>query len=129
MSRRPHIPFGAAYAEEFELSEARLHQVQEFASTLPDRFLECRELGHNWKPYTASGHPDGGFERTLRCSRCRAKRVQHLSNYGTVIANRYEHAKGYLSDIGRISGGGRGLLRLESINRMDLVEPDETEGD
>lgn len=104
-----------ADAEHFSL----LSDVEAFAEALPDKYLHCRELGHLWRPYKAGRHPDGGFERTLRCNRCYTKRVQDLSSRGMVLTNRYIHPEGYLSEgVGRIVGEGRGLLRLESIKRV-----------
>lgn len=102
---------------------AQLGDVKSFAASLPEKYLHCRELGHLWRPYRAGRHPDGGFERTLRCSRCRTRRQQSLSSTGMVLTNQYIHPEGYLSEgIGRIVGEGRGILRLESIMR---VLPDE----
>lgn len=108
-------------------AQADLAQVEEFAAGLPKKYLHCRELGHLWRPYTARRHPDGGFERTLRCSRCTTRRHQTLSSRGMVVSSHYEHPEGYLTQgIGRIAGDGRGLLRLESISR-DMVA--DVEGD
>lgn len=104
---------------------AQLQEVEQFAAELPEKFLHCRELGHLWRPFKAGRHPDGGFERTLRCTRCRTRRHQSLSSRGMILSNRYEHPEGYLSlGLGRIAGEGRGLLRLESLSRI-LVEDDE----
>ncbi len=94
--------------------------VAEFAETLPEKFLHCRELNHNWRPFDIGSHPDGGFERTLRCVRCKARKVQHLSSSGMLIGgSKMIYPSGYLADgIGRIVGEGRGALRLESIRRI-----------
>lgn len=93
--------------------------VRAFAQGLPERFLYCREMGHNWRPFSAGSHPDGGFERVLRCVRCKAKRFQTISSAGVVLGSRYEHPEGYLSEgLGRIVGEGRGALRLESMRRI-----------
>lgn len=98
---------------------AQLSDVKEFAKSLPEKYLHCRELGHLWRPFRAGRHPDGGFERVLRCSRCRTRREQSLSSTGMVLTNNYKHPEGYLTEgIGRIVGEGRGLLRLESIMRV-----------
>lgn len=101
-----------------------LGDVREFAASLPASFLQCRELGHLWRPYRAGRHPDGGFERVLRCSRCRTRREQALSAMGMVLTNKYVYPDGYQTEhgLGRIVGEGRGMLRLESIKR---VLPDE----
>lgn len=93
--------------------------VREFAGTLPEKFLHCREMNHNWRPYTVGGHPDGGYERVLRCTRCRTRRVQHLTASGAVISSKYIYPDGYESKgLGRIVGEGRDALRLESIKRV-----------
>jgi len=98
---------------------AELDDVKDFASSLPERYLYCREMGHNWKPFSAGRFKDGGFERILRCVRCRTKRYQGIDHRGIITASRYEHPEGYLTEgLGRIVGEGRGVLRLESIRRI-----------
>lgn len=98
---------------------ADLGEVADFAQELPEKFLYCREMGHNWRPYSAGRYRDGGFERTLRCTRCRTKRFQEISSHGIIVKSHYEHPEGYLSKgMGRIVGDGRGVLRLESIKRI-----------
>ena len=97
--------------------------VQEFAESLPERFLYCREMGHNWKPFSAGRYKDGGFERVLRCTRCRCRRIQSISSRGLIVASSYEHPDGYLlKGLGHIVGEGRGLLRLESIKRINPTD-------
>ena len=109
----------AAAAVEPKVEYADVGDVQDFAQGLPERFLYCREMGHNWRPFSAGRYKDGGFERILRCSRCRTRRVQEISNRGVILANKYEHPEGYLhKGMGRIVGEGRGVLRLESIKRI-----------
>jgi hypothetical protein len=99
--------------------EADIESVREFAEGLPERYLHCREMGHNWRPFSAGRFEDGGFERILRCTRCKTKRMQSIDSHGMVLSSRYEHPKGYLTDgMGRIVGEGRGALRLESIKRI-----------
>jgi hypothetical protein len=106
--------------------QANLDDVREFAQSLPERFLYCREMGHNWKPFSAGRYKDGGFERVLRCTRCRCRRIQSISSRGLITASHYEHPEGYLlKGMGHIWGEGRGVLRLESIARIvprDLEE-------
>lgn len=104
---------------------ADLDEVRSFAASLPERFLYCREMGHNWKPYSAGRFKDGGFERVLRCTRCRTRRVQEINHHGLITRSRYEHPEGYLSEgLGRIVGEGRGALRLESIKRIVAKDVD-----
>lgn len=101
-------------------SSADLGEVEAFADDLPEKFLHCREMGHNWRPFDAGRHRDGGFERTLRCVRCRTKRVQHLSADGMLIGSpKLIYPDGYLRQgLGRIDGAGRGILRLASMRRI-----------
>jgi hypothetical protein len=105
----------------FTSTEEKMHlaateDVREFAEQLPEKFLLCRELGHNWRPFTASRYRDGGFLRILKCPRCRSERHQELSSRGGVVANKYVHAEGYLhKGQGRITGDGRDVLRLVSL--------------
>lgn len=97
---------------------ADLDTVRVFAEEMPAKFLECRELGHLWRPWAAMSNPDGGFDRTLRCTRCSTKREQVITRQGVVAQNKYIHPEGYLhKGLGRIVGEGRGILRLASIQR------------
>lgn len=103
-----------------ESNYADTAEVAAWAASLPERFLHCREMNHNWKPYDVGRHRDGGWERRLRCVRCKTIKTQHLSVLGMLIGNAsYVHPEGYLHEgLGRIVGEGRGALRLESITRI-----------
>lgn len=97
------------YADPFE--------VAEFASGLTISYLLCRELGHNWRPWTARAIK-GGFERALRCTRCHTERWETLSSTGAKIKGHYVYPEDYLHEgLGRIVGDGRDALRLESLSR------------
>lgn len=95
-------------------------EVAEFAENLPEKFLHCREMNHNWRPYDVGRHKDGGWERTLRCVRCKTRKTQHLDQFGMIVGSaKYIHPEGYLhKGMGRIVGEGRGILRIESIKRI-----------
>jgi len=83
-------------------------------------------MGHNWRPYTAARYKDGGFKRTLRCTRCRTLRHQEISRQGLIERSHYEHPEGYLSKgVGHIVGEGRGVLRLESMRRITAKTEEE----
>lgn len=107
-------------ADEQRPGFANTDDVRAFAEELPDKFLHCREMNHNWRPFDVGSHKDGGYERTLRCSRCYTRKVQHLDSAGMPVGGtRYEYPEGYQSDgLGRIVGEGRGALRLASITRF-----------
>lgn len=98
---------------------ATIGQVQDFAEELSDAHLHCRELGHLWRPHSAGRYKDGGFERVLRCNRCRTRRQQTLTGAGMVQTNKYIYPDGYQAKgLGRIVGEGRGILRIASITRV-----------
>lgn len=95
-----------------------LDEVRAFAEELPERFLQCRDLMHNWLPFDIGRHPQGGYERTLRCARCKTRKVQHVTTDGLVLGGRYEHPDGYLREgLGRMTGDARGMLRVVSMQR------------
>lgn len=102
------------------MADATDQDVQEFAGGLPQGFLECRELGHAWRPHTASWNADSrSFDRTLRCTRCRTLRVEVLSPRGEVLSRHYVYPESYLAaNLGRITGTGRDVLRRESLSRQ-----------
>ena len=121
MAMRANRPLKAV-REDYEAQQAT---VRDFASGLPEKFLHCRDLGHNWKPYTAGRYRDGGYQRTLRCTRCRTRKVQELSSRCAVMSTRYEHPDGYLlKGLGHITGDGRNVLRAEAIGRL-IADTDE----
>jgi hypothetical protein len=93
--------------------------VEEFAAKLSVSFLQCRELGHIWKPWTARFDEEhNSFERALRCPRCKTERHETLSLRGAKLKNHYVYPDGYTTDgLGRIVGEGRDALRVESITR------------
>lgn len=106
--------------ERAETQFADLGEVEEFVGSLPERYLYCRDMGHNWRPWTGGSYEDGGWERIIRCVRCKTKRHQVLTASGAVLKSKYDHPEGYNAPkgMGRISGEGRNVLRLESIKRI-----------
>lgn len=93
--------------------------VASFAHGLEDNYLQCRELGHNWRRWVARWVADqDAYERALRCPRCGAERWQTLSDRGSVLTNNYKYPEEYvIKGLGRIVGDGRDALRLESLAR------------
>jgi hypothetical protein len=108
---------------------AKPSDVEKFAVTLKEQYLQCRTYGHGFKPRTVSRHTAEGqparsmaiyFEQTLRCA-CGVQRKLLLSRTGSIIASTHDYtdAPGYLAkDMGRIVGEGRDVLRLESVDRL-----------
>lgn len=90
--------------------------------TMRVEHVQCRDFGHSWRPYTAARLRGGGYESTLRCSRCRTLRKRTLGNHGQVLASSYEYPEQYIIlGLGRLVGEEKDHLRLASIQHV-LVE-------
>lgn len=92
---------------------------ESFAKTLNSRQLDCRELGHKWRPHTVTWDRKArAYDRQLKCSSCRTIRKQLLDSRGAVLKNSYEYPEGYLAgkqvNVGELS---RDVFRLEAIVR------------
>lgn len=94
-----------------------------FAGKLSDKWLKCRELGHQWRPHTATYDEKARcYDRTLNCPNCHTKRIQVLDRSGFVLKNKYEYPEGYLA-ANVAPGFGREVFRLEAVIRsMGLTE-------
>lgn len=104
---------------------ADLGEVEDFAKDLPDEYLLCRSLGHNWPPggrvgrIRLEGTRKMGWVQELVCKRCGTARRMELDDRGMILSSGYTHPKGYLLEgLGRIVGDGRGALRLQSLKRV-----------
>ncbi len=87
---------------------------------MPSSYLQCRDFGHSWRPYTATWIPDEKcYEVQLRCNRCRTIRVRDIGQTGALVGNKYKYADGYLvTGMGRLEGTERDMMRLESVLRI-----------
>lgn len=93
--------------------------ADDFAAGLPDRFLRCRELGHVWRPHTATYDPsDSIYDRVLRCSSCRTTRHQVLNSHGHVLSNSYKYPDTYLATTLERGTYSRDVFRLEALVRF-----------
>lgn len=95
--------------------------VARWSHDLSDEFLLCRDIGHQWRPFTARFVPAlNAYQRTLRCGRCTTERRQTVSLTGEISSGGYAYAEGYVAPRGqgRLTGRARGALRLESIGRL-----------
>lgn len=94
-------------------------EVASYAHELRTSYLLCRELQHNWKPWSASWDDEHhNYVRRIRCTRCHTVKHQRVSRTGGVLASHYEYPDGYLhARLGRIVGDARDTLRLESLMR------------
>lgn len=70
------------------------------APATPQRFAQCRSLGHEWKYKGKVGHNDptsvlwGSIGLQSQCSVCTTWRTKWITRSGEV-ATRYEHPDGY----------------------------------
>lgn len=100
--------------------------VSQWAESLPDRFLLCRDMGHEWDPYRAWYDGEiSGYRRVMRCRRCKADRTQVLSISGHIMSSSYEYEDGYAAPkgSGMLYGPDRDALRLTSIVRLVEATP------
>lgn len=82
-----------------------------------EAFLECRDIGHEWRLANIV-RIKGGFQRRWWCVRCKTNRVQTLSPRGYVESNHYEYEDGYVLDgMGRLYADARATMRLVAIER------------
>lgn len=105
---------------------ANRDEVEGFAHSLSVSHLQCRELGHNWRPWVARYDEEhNSYERALRCVRCRTERWETIGLSGSKLGAHYKYPENYAAPagMGRIVGEGRDALRLESLTRT-LVEVD-----
>jgi hypothetical protein len=107
------------------VNEEHVSEVQRWAERLSQSYLYCRTFGHTWKPWTARWVPEERcYEQIIRCSRCKNERFQLLNRYGEVVKNWYRYPHGYLHKaLGRITGEGKGALRLEALKRQIAKPP------
>jgi len=83
-------------------------------------FLQCRDFGHSWRPFTARWMPqDNCYESQLQCQRCKTVRTRFLSRRGEQLSGGYDYAEGYLvKGMGRLTGTDRDSIRLASIQAV-----------
>jgi hypothetical protein len=95
--------------------------VELWAQTLPDAYLLCRDIGHEWEPYRAwLDHEVSGYRRILRCRRCKCDRSQILTMSGHTTSASYDYPDGYQAPkgTGLLYGPDRDTLRLTSLLRL-----------
>lgn len=91
-------------------------------------FVQCRDFGHSWRPYTARWvSKENAYESQLRCQRCKTIRTRWLSARGEILSGSYDYADGYTMPpgMGRLSGTDRDVIRLKSIRAV--LAPDTAE--
>ena len=88
--------------------------VQDTLEDMPQAFLACRDMRHQWKPFTAQiNDAEGTVERNFRCPRCKTIRhdLLHLRDW-TILGTSYTYPDGYLvKGAGRATQDTRALVR------------------
>lgn len=96
-------------------------ELAHWAEHLPASFMECRDMGHSWKPYTvAYSAKTRGYIRTLRCQRCKTDRHQWLTSSGHVEATSYDYPDDYArpKGMGSYDTATRDMVRLLDTTRL-----------
>lgn len=93
--------------------------IADVADKYPDKYLQCRDYGHGWKPNNAVWLEDGFIERVLRCDRCKTERFQILDKNGYIISGYYHYSSGYqIPGAGRLDTNARAVLRHANLLRI-----------
>ena len=102
-------PAMPAHGSDADVAQAISHMGLEF--------IQCRDFGHSWRPYSARWVPsDNCYESQLRCARCKTIRSRFLSRTGSQLSGNYDYPEGYLTKgLGRLTGTDRDMIRLASV--------------
>lgn len=77
--------------------KAKANAQKRRARKLPDEYLQCRLLGHQWNIIPNRRKPQFGDMLSLGCARCDSVREDIVSRrYGELLARNYDYPEGYL---------------------------------
>jgi hypothetical protein len=95
---------------------AEVGDVQEFASTIKQAWVECRSDGHSMAKHDVQMDENGTYIRTRRCRRCGYKRHYVISG-GHILNATSEYPDGYLmpKGTGRLDSDGRAVFREAAV--------------
>lgn len=96
---------------------ADVDDVQEFASTIRESWVNCRAYGHDWRPFKVEQTENNTFVVIRKCRQCSGTRTQVIDRYGLIINTEYKLPDGYQMPrgTGRLDSEGRGVFRLSAI--------------
>jgi hypothetical protein len=100
-----------------------VNERSENLEDLPDKYLECRDMGHSWRT-VSKGVSRGGIEiiRFNVCRSCKSLRKDRFHRFrGVTTARSYQYSDGYLLTQGA-APRGRAAFRAEMVNRMAAEE-------
>lgn len=92
------------------------HKHRKALAEIRPEHLECRDLLHAWRHYSAK-RVGKGFEETLQCSRCILQKTRKYNSKGEIVgSSRYHYPPGYvIPGLGRLSKEERGEIRLRRM--------------
>lgn len=88
------------------------------ARSIPNNAIDCRDFGHNWKPF--DGGRDGrGWFRVMRCNSCKVTRHQKLDRGGDITKQWYDYSDNpdYILTGGRMTKREHSAIRLANMER------------
>lgn len=95
---------------------ATVDDMKAALETMPAGHVDCRDLGHQWKPFTAVyDDVSNSYDVVHRCPRCKTRRRRLLTSTGHVVGSSYNYneADHYLvHGLGRIAGEAKDAVRL-----------------
>ena len=98
--------------------------ADEVASELPFTYLDCRDMGHQWKHQRVlTDTSSGGYIEIVECVRCSTERDWYISMDGWLSSggrNAYRYPEGYLvksDDANLIDKEGRAAIRRARMSR------------
>lgn len=103
---------------------AEPRDVEKAAAAWDDEILKCRTDGHRWEDRRAAKNMEYRFIRIVQvCPRCACERITEMDFYGEVFSRSIDYSEGYLLvGLGRISGQGRNVLRMATVERLFKVD-------
>lgn len=93
-------------------------KAEELDASYPDKFLECRSIGHQWN-LIGFYHAYGEIVRALHCPRCNTDRHDRWTPGGSRLGNTYTYSAGYAIGNG---GASKFEVRQETLRRVTVYD-------
>ena len=88
---------------------------------LPDKYLLCRDLAHNWDGYDVAAISPNVVEEIVRCTRCRSRKGRYVNVATGAIVRGWRpvlYAEGYLlKGSGHVTAESRASVRRAKFAR------------
>lgn len=128
LARKPAPPTqGSAALKAANMTTGSSFNLDKALDALPDEFIQCRDFGHSWRPYSARLEQKlRCYVQSLRCARCKTIREREIGLRGELLGSHYDYPEGYtMPGCGRLMKDDRDGVRIRSIQK--LVGTDTTE--